>query len=166
MKGGNLSLGNDSRINILICFLVLLKVNNDNYKIREEDTFYKISSQQNRINKDFLIYDLSIGDNKHTIKTAGPLIIEYLDILDYQIGRDEKIMIFNNKVFTCDKACMSPEEMFEVIIEDYNDVEYQETIFFNVVREQPAISCANCLGVLDEYDKAKEIIEVIFSDET
>ena len=166
MKGGNLSLGDDKRINILICFLVLLKVNNDNYKIREENTFYKVSSQQNSINKDFLIYDLSMGDNKHPIKTAGPLIIEYLDSLDYQISQDEKIMIFNNKVFTCDKACMSPEKMFEVIIKDYSDVEYQESTFYNVVREEPAISCANCLGILDKYDKATEIIEVIFSDET
>jgi hypothetical protein len=59
-------------ITTLICFLVLLKVNNNNYKVTEDSSFYRISSQLNSVSKNFLLYNISTGANQYHIKTAGP----------------------------------------------------------------------------------------------
>ncbi len=168
MKANSPQLDDTPRLNSLVIFLTIISFCGGEYSFRKADNdFYKIHIVLADQDYDFSLYNLKLS-NKKLLKLIVPNIIRFLIRKEFSPPADDKVLLCGSK-FACNKQCLDDDAILKVIIDNFTDVtkyEARNPDFFTGLRKDPYISCGNCLTEdIYDYQKAAEIIEVIFADD-
>lgn len=157
------NLSKEGRINSVIIFLLLQKINRVDYSLEMKNNRNSILSEKNDVINNNYIYNISEQGLPYTYKEAVPLIYKHLDKQKYSHEKNDKILIFGSRLNNCSEECMKGENLFELIILDCFPGKEKNT-FMNPVNNSPTLNCAYCISQIEKYEKAQEIYEVIFDD--
>lgn len=163
MAADEKNLSKEGRINSVIIFLLLQKINGVNYTLEMKNNRNSILSEKNDVINNNYIYNISEQGLPYTYREAVPLIYKHLDKQKYSHEKNDKILIFGSRLNNCSEECMQGENLFELILLDCFPGK-EENTFMNPINKFPTLNCAYCISQIKEYEKAQEIYEVIFDD--
>jgi hypothetical protein len=163
MAADEKNLSKEGRINSVIIFLLLQKINGVNYSLEIKNNRNSILSEKNDVINNNYIYNISEQGLEYTYREAVFLIYKHLDKQKYSHEKNDKILIFGSRLNNCSEECMQNENLFELILLDCFSGKEEHT-FMKPVNNLPTLNCAYCISQIREYEKAQEIYEVIFDD--